>query len=159
MPDQSRSPDATHTHLHTCATHTPPMQTPTVRASRRSRVQPGFAPKLLISPQSQTPHAHTHTHTCATRVDPDGACYKALGFSPGFMPDLSISPYAKLLPMLAGIGSPGTLQVRVCARACVCVVCCACVVCVLVLCRAAAAAAATDARCCRCCRRCRCAAI
>lgn len=43
-------------------------------------------------------------------ADPDGACYSALGFSPGFAPDLDISPYAKLLPMLAGIGSPGTIQ-------------------------------------------------
>ncbi|KAG1676150.1 hypothetical protein FOA52_004990 [Chlamydomonas sp. UWO 241] len=43
-------------------------------------------------------------------ADPDGVCYKALGFSPGFAPDLQISPYAKLVPMLAGIGSPGTLQ-------------------------------------------------
>ena len=30
--------------------------------------------------------------------------------SPGFAPDAKISAYAKLLPMLAGIGSPGTLQ-------------------------------------------------
>ena len=30
--------------------------------------------------------------------------------SPGFAPDTKVSPYLKLLPMLAGIGSPGTLQ-------------------------------------------------
>jgi len=43
-------------------------------------------------------------------ADPEGAAYKALGFNPGFMPDAQISPYAKLIPMLAGIGSPGTVQ-------------------------------------------------
>lgn len=43
-------------------------------------------------------------------ADPTGACYKALNFSPGFGTDLEISPYLKLLPMLMGIGSPGTLQ-------------------------------------------------
>lgn len=39
-----------------------------------------------------------------------GQLYQSLGFSPGFAKDLDISPYVKLLPMLAGIGSPGTLQ-------------------------------------------------
>jgi hypothetical protein len=43
-------------------------------------------------------------------ADPTGDLYTALGFSPGFAPDATISPYAKLLPMLAGIGSPGTIQ-------------------------------------------------
>lgn len=43
-------------------------------------------------------------------ADPDGACYTALGFSEGFGADLEISPYLKLLPMLMGIGSPGTIQ-------------------------------------------------
>ncbi|KAL4433831.1 hypothetical protein ABPG75_000272 [Micractinium tetrahymenae] len=43
-------------------------------------------------------------------ADPTGELYTALGFSPGFAPDASISAYAKLLPMLAGIGSPGTIQ-------------------------------------------------
>lgn len=48
-------------------------------------------------------------------ADPTGACYKTLGFSPGFAPGSSISPYVKLLTMLAGIGSPGTVQeVRAC---------------------------------------------
>lgn len=36
--------------------------------------------------------------------------YRALGFSPGFAPDANVSPYLKLLPMLMGIGSPGTIQ-------------------------------------------------
>ncbi len=36
----------------------------------------------------------------------------ALGWSPGFLPDVQVSPYLKLLPMLAGIGSPGTVQAR-----------------------------------------------
>lgn len=44
-------------------------------------------------------------------ADPTGDLYRALGFSPGFLPDTNISAYAKLLPMLAGIGSPGTIQV------------------------------------------------
>ncbi|KAI3427059.1 hypothetical protein D9Q98_006999 [Chlorella vulgaris] len=43
-------------------------------------------------------------------ADPSGELYRALGFSPGFAPDVKISAYAKLLPMLAGIGSPGTIQ-------------------------------------------------
>ncbi|CAK0785934.1 hypothetical protein CVIRNUC_009147 [Coccomyxa viridis] len=43
-------------------------------------------------------------------ADASGQCYKALGFSPGFAPDADVSPYLKLLPMLAGIGSPGTIQ-------------------------------------------------
>ena len=43
-------------------------------------------------------------------ADATGQCYKALGFSPGFAPDADASPYLKLLPMLAGIGSPGTIQ-------------------------------------------------
>lgn len=36
--------------------------------------------------------------------------YRALGFSQGFAPDANVSPYLKLLPMLMGIGSPGTIQ-------------------------------------------------
>mmetsp|Transcript_4455 Transcript_4455/g.7425 ORF Transcript_4455/g.7425 Transcript_4455/m.7425 type:complete len:299 (+) Transcript_4455:20-916(+) len=43
-------------------------------------------------------------------ADPSGAAYTALGFSQGFMPEAEVSPYLKLLPMLAGIGSPGTLE-------------------------------------------------
>lgn len=43
-------------------------------------------------------------------ADPEGVCYKALGFSRGFAPDAQVSAYLKLLPMLAGIGSPGTIQ-------------------------------------------------
>ena len=43
-------------------------------------------------------------------ADPEGTLYKELGFSQGFLPDTDISPYLKLLPMLAGIGSPGTIQ-------------------------------------------------
>ncbi len=43
-------------------------------------------------------------------ADPSGAAVKALSFSPGFAPSLEISPYAKLMPMLMGIGSPGTVQ-------------------------------------------------
>eukprot|EP00775_Hariotina_reticulata_P002965 gene2965-3250_t len=43
-------------------------------------------------------------------ADPSGSCYRALQFSPGFAPGANINPYLKLLPMLAGIGSPGTLQ-------------------------------------------------
>jgi len=44
------------------------------------------------------------------RTDSTGAMYRALGFSPGFAPDAQVSPYLKLLPMLMGIGSPGTIQ-------------------------------------------------
>ena len=48
-------------------------------------------------------------------ADATGQCYKALGFSPGFAPDAGVSPYLKLLPMLAGVGSPGTIQEVSCA--------------------------------------------
>ena len=44
-------------------------------------------------------------------ADPSPALYRALGFNQGFLPDnTSINTYLKLLPMLAGIGSPGTIQ-------------------------------------------------
>jgi hypothetical protein len=43
-------------------------------------------------------------------ADEDARLYKELGFEQGFMPDADVSPYVKLLPMLAGIGSPGTIQ-------------------------------------------------
>jgi len=44
-------------------------------------------------------------------ADPDAACYRALGMYQGFARDVNgVNPYAKLLAMLAGIGSPGTLQ-------------------------------------------------
>lgn len=42
--------------------------------------------------------------------DPDASAYRAYGFSRGFLPDVPVNPYLKLLPMLAGIGSPGTIQ-------------------------------------------------
>ncbi|KAI8466531.1 MAG: AhpC/TSA antioxidant enzyme-domain-containing protein [Monoraphidium minutum] len=44
-------------------------------------------------------------------ADPTGACYSALAFSPGFAAAAEgVDPYLKLLPMLMGIGSPGTVQ-------------------------------------------------
>ncbi|CAN0024828.1 unnamed protein product, partial [Discosporangium mesarthrocarpum] len=47
-------------------------------------------------------------------MDETGAAYKALSFSNGFEPKLpggkKLNPYLRLLPMLAGIGSPGTIQ-------------------------------------------------
>lgn len=43
-------------------------------------------------------------------ADPTGACCAALGFSPGFGEGVDVDPYLKLLPMLMGVGSPGTLQ-------------------------------------------------
>ena len=49
-------------------------------------------------------------------VDAEATSYNALDFNPGFSPTLpaslniNISPYAKLIPMLLGIGSPGTVQ-------------------------------------------------
>lgn len=57
------------------------------------------------------PHlCSSHTPSCLSRNN----C-RALGFNPGFMPDVEVSPYVKLLPMLAGIGSPGTVQEVGCA--------------------------------------------
>ena len=35
--------------------------------------------------------------------------YQLLQFNKGFLPESNISPYLKLLPMLIGIGSPGTI--------------------------------------------------
>lgn len=61
-------------------------------------------------------HADRHSPLCPSGcpallcADPAGELYTALGFSPGFAPDAPVSAYAKLLPMLAGIGSPGTIQ-------------------------------------------------
>ena len=46
-----------------------------------------------------------HLYAC-----PDLAVYKALGFAEGFLPDAAVSPYLKLLGMLAGAGSPGTIR-------------------------------------------------
>ncbi|GAB4818964.1 hypothetical protein N2152v2_006010 [Parachlorella kessleri] len=43
-------------------------------------------------------------------ADPTGALHTALGFERGFLPDSSISAYAKLVAMLAGVGSRGTIQ-------------------------------------------------
>ena len=48
---------------------------------------------------------------CALPADPSGELYSALGFSAGALPEAPVSPYAKLLLMLAGIESPGTIQV------------------------------------------------
>ncbi|CAM9256906.1 unnamed protein product [Ascophyllum nodosum] len=47
-------------------------------------------------------------------MDATGVAYAKLGFSNGFDPrlpgDKKLNPYLRLLPMLAGIGSPGTIQ-------------------------------------------------
>lgn len=43
-------------------------------------------------------------------ADVSAQCHRALGFSQGAFPEVSISPYAKLFAMLLGVGSPGTLQ-------------------------------------------------
>lgn len=47
-------------------------------------------------------------------MDATGEAYSALGYSNGFEPKLprgkKVNPYLRLLPMLAGIGSPGTIQ-------------------------------------------------
>ena len=51
-----------------------------------------------------------HSPACVLFADPEGVCYKVLGFHPGFASDASMSPYLKLLVMLAGVGSPGTIQ-------------------------------------------------
>ena len=42
-------------------------------------------------------------------ADPSGQIYKDLDFAQGFLPDSDVSPYVKLLGMLAGVGSPGTM--------------------------------------------------
>jgi len=43
-------------------------------------------------------------------ADPSGHCHKALGFSQGAFPELDLPASFKLAAMLAGIGSPGTVQ-------------------------------------------------
>ncbi|CAM9350351.1 unnamed protein product, partial [Phaeothamnion confervicola] len=47
-------------------------------------------------------------------VDESANAYSALNFAQGFQPKLpgkiKVNPYLRLLPMLAGIGSPGTIQ-------------------------------------------------
>ncbi|KAJ1398058.1 hypothetical protein B484DRAFT_458591 [Ochromonadaceae sp. CCMP2298] len=43
-------------------------------------------------------------------IDATAAAYESLQLSKGFLPGAPVSPYLKLLPMLAGIGSPGTIQ-------------------------------------------------
>ena len=42
-------------------------------------------------------------------MDSEAKLYDALEFNKGFGPGMEINPYLKLLPMMAGIGSPGTL--------------------------------------------------
>eukprot|EP00887_Chlorella_sp_A99_P003707 scaffold7.g3707.t1 len=42
-------------------------------------------------------------------ADPTGDLYRALGFNRGFAPDAPMPAHAKLLAMLAGLGSPGTI--------------------------------------------------
>lgn len=66
-------------------------------------------------------HTHSCAHTCAlsfsstpiphpTSPDPTPTLYRALALNQGFAPDIQISAYLKLLTMLAGVGSPGTIQ-------------------------------------------------
>mmetsp|Transcript_2570 Transcript_2570/g.7700 ORF Transcript_2570/g.7700 Transcript_2570/m.7700 type:complete len:283 (-) Transcript_2570:1337-2185(-) len=43
-------------------------------------------------------------------ADECGSCHDALSFEKGFAPNAKVNPYLKLLPMLMGIGSPGTVQ-------------------------------------------------
>jgi len=43
-------------------------------------------------------------------VDEEGTLYEKLGFSKGFGDKTPLNPLLKLFPMLAGIGSPGTVQ-------------------------------------------------
>lgn len=44
-------------------------------------------------------------------ADPDGSCYRALGFSPGFeVQGVELPAAVKLTGMLAGVGSPGTIE-------------------------------------------------
>jgi len=65
-----------------------------------------LACKHLTLPPS-LPSSHTLDRLYC---DESAAAYGQFGFSRGFAADLPVNPYLKLLPMLAGIGSPGTLQ-------------------------------------------------
>jgi hypothetical protein len=70
----------------------------------------GLTPLPLVHHRHRCCCVSPLPHPLADASDPSGELYRALGFSPGFAPDVKISAYAKLLPMLAGIGSPGTIQ-------------------------------------------------
>lgn len=61
--------------------------------------------------------ARTKFPADALYAEPTSACHKALRFDAGALPDSDVSGYAKATLMLAGIGSPGTMQVRVCVHA------------------------------------------
>jgi hypothetical protein len=53
----------------------------------------------------------THFPEAMLFADPKSACHVTMGFSPGFMGSSDLNGYLKIVPMLAGIGSPGTMQV------------------------------------------------
>ena len=57
-----------------------------------------------------TPRGATSWNGRCWAQDETGQAYEALGFYKGFGAGLKINPYLKLLPMLMGIGSPGTIQ-------------------------------------------------
>lgn len=74
---------------------------------------------LLASAEPPPSTGNASLHNSPSLADPVGDLYTALGFSRGALPDAPLSPYAKLLLMLAGIESPGTIQVSwLCAGAC-----------------------------------------
>lgn len=78
-------------------------------------MKPEHSSGLLVScrrlgPFGRPPLLHMPLVTSLSHADPEGACHRALNFSRGFAPEARVSSYLKLLPMLAGIGSPGTLQ-------------------------------------------------
>ena len=94
---------------------TKPCSCPSQLIPRLSQLQLDLQlPLVLVGPGSTGSarlFADAHRLPLASLfADPSGAAYSALDLSPGFAPDLPVSPYLKLLPMLAGIGSPGTLQ-------------------------------------------------
>ena len=70
----------------------------------------GVSVKIIIAPHAKQETFASIKGSGAHGADSTGAMYRALGFSPGFAPDAGVSPYLKLLPMLMGIGSPGTIQ-------------------------------------------------
>lgn len=75
--------------------------------SPTSRCCPPSSPQ----PHNLFPTSHLCTYAHPLRpADPTGALYSDLGFNRGFLPESNISAYAKLLAMLAGVGSPGTIQ-------------------------------------------------
>jgi hypothetical protein len=69
---------------------------------------------VAVAPGGEISHAHEFCFKTGMPIDKlyldlKATSYDALKFDKGFMPEANISPYLKLLPMLMGIQSEGTI--------------------------------------------------